>query len=525
MFSLSIFVFSNTANADDKITPKNPASAPAIPDATRHVVFQAGQMNHKPWDHKASYSVKINFNAAIFTPLLSFNQNYKILPGLFKDWYWNAKTKSYIFTIDSSYTYDGHTPVQPIEIEYSILKTSITPRPDTNPIFFHDILGIEKLQRGQKFVSGMCDGIRILAKDKIEIRLKNGNPAFLYSLGSLAPPVSPIQDFDSDLMSFKGIPRGTGQYRIVWSDPHSSLVRLELKSLRNLHKSKQPRTIDFINSGEPKKNRIHLGTGGNISHLRGNADYKIVTGRIPNAIQVLDFNYGNRYGRSKLFREAISYALDRKKILRDYPDSKETHELIPSRFYGRTEKKFEHNPEKGRKILLDYFPEIATNSVEFKGIFHGSIRDGMLPAYLQEIQKQLEAIGVKVTFEARDWTIFKEQDFDTTFSIYGLVTSYIDSLTPFAIYLQRAPFNHHSDSSDWDASRIYEAALNADNLNKRAVAIRKLSEHFQKEFRQLPIQERYPVFVYDQRIQDIGLNDLFFAFDFNKIKMNSVAQD
>src|SRR5690606_818080 len=133
--------------------------------------------------------------------------------------------------------------------------------------FLKEVYGIEKLSKGQKFKSGICPGIQILSNIKIAIKLHNPNPNFLYVLGDLLEPVAPIEDFAEDMFTFKEIPRGTGDYEVIWSDPNSSLVRLRRKEINN-SPINYPITIDFYNHGTAIENRINLATGAGANGLK-----------------------------------------------------------------------------------------------------------------------------------------------------------------------------------------------------------------------------------------------------------------
>lgn len=484
----------------------------------RVLKIQTSQMGLKPWEHHAPYAAKVNFNSAVFNQLLYFDKSYKILPGIVRDWNWVESEKSYILSIDPKYRFSNDRPLKPEDIEFAIIKRFITNKDETNRVFFKDIIGTDKLKRGQKFKSGMCEGLKVLSKDQIKITLKQNNPTFLHTLGALTPAVAPVEDFADDLLNFKVVPRGTGPYKVVWSDPDSSLIRLERKEKSDNNKS-LPKYIEFYNHGSASENNVDIATGGGVRGTKNDDRFQSYYGHVPTAIQVFDFNYQNKYCKDKLFRKAISLILDREEIAGS--DYKPVYELIPSSYYGRTNKKLEHNRSLGVKILKENYTNLINSSKPIQAIFHGSRgADGSLPRYLFVIQSQLQEAGLDVKFKTRDWTSFRDGEKDLIFSVYGMVTSFVDPLSPFAHYMPNSPFKNHTDVDDQIARKLFEEAGQTSSLDERAKLIRTLSGHFQETYRQIPIMEINPFFIYRDKVVELNDNNILFStIDFNAIEM------
>lgn len=477
--------------------------------------IQTSQMGLKPWEHHAPYAAKVNFNSAVFNQLLYFDQSYNIMPGIIRDWQWDNSSKSYTLTIDQNYSFSDSRPIKAEDIEFAILKRFITTKDQTNRVFFKDILGTNSLVRGQSFKSGMCEGIKVISQDKLKITLSQTNPTFLFTLGALTPAIAPIEDFNDDLLNFKGVPRGTGAYKVVWSDPESTLVRLEKK----INDGNGPRYLEFYNHGSASENNVDIATGGGVKGTSNDKRFKIYYGSVPTAVQVFDFNYLNKYGSNRLFRKAISLILDRSSILgEDYTPS---HELIPSSYYGRTNKKFKHDKIEGKKILEENFSEILNTKTPLKSIFHGSLGvDGALPRYLEVIQSQLLYAGLNVEFVSRDWTSFRDGEDDLFFAVYGMVTSFVDPLSAFAHYMPNSPFKNHTDINDKVAINIFDSASKSVSIDDRALYVKKLSQHFQENYRQLTLEEIRPMFLYRDTVTSLDdSNVLFSTIDFKSIDM------
>lgn len=493
---------------------------PRIEFPDRHVVFQAGKLGHKPWAPEASYGVEINFNAAIFTKLVYVGSGYKILPGIFKKWYWSYKDKSYIFTIDKDLKFSSKRGVTAADVEFALLKSFLS---NVRPHYrddLHDIVGVEKLKVGDKFFSGMCKGVRVLSVDKIQIFLKKSNPNFIYALEESVPPVAPKEDFKKDYFRFKGLPRGTGKYVVEWSSKQNSLVRLKRKAVsKEVRSSAQyPLTIDFFNHGHPEENKVDLAVAAGTSGIRKSPQYRTLLGSIPDSISSIDFNYQHPLGRNIKFREAISLALNRRKMFEKYIQTSPVHEIIPSKYRGRSGLKFEYSPEKARKMVRKWFSKVSSPASPLKAIYHGKAESKDKP-HIAELKRQLAEVGLYVNFVPVA-KVDLEEHRDAIFREHGTGANYADPISSFAPYINLGVENKIiADSADNKSSKLFWKAKEAQNRLEENKFLKKLSMHFYKNFRVIPVVEGYPVYSLGKRVKTINLEKRISSINFDEVTM------
>lgn len=486
---------------------------PAV--SNKRIVFQAGQLGQKPWDPKASYSVQINFNAAVFTNPVKIEPDYSIKPGLIKDWKWNNKTNSFLFTIDNDLKFSSDRYLNPIDLEFAILKNFITTG-DLKRSYFYDIKGIEKLKPGQKFKSGMCEGVQIVGKNQIEVFLNKQNPNFIYTLQDGIPPVAPIEDFDSDLFSFKGIPRGTGEFFVELNDPESSTVTLRRKG-SNI--SNSPNEIVFLNGGVPLKNNVDLAVDAGGEGLKEDQRYKIQYGRIPKSIHVISFNFENHLSNDLLFRKSISLALDRAAIFKEYLQTAPNHELIPSIYLGRSGTKFDYNPEEAKILVkklrgkFKVFPKVLA-------IYHGDPTSKDIPPYITEIKRQLDFIGLPVEFAPTESVRF-DSNKHIAFRVVGKGTLFTDPLSSFTPFIYNSKDNaEYAMKSDKESLEYYDRAKSEVDKDAQAKALKQLTLHFQQNYLAIPLGETRTTYILGPRIEEIDINNRFSSVDFTKVILN-----
>ena len=489
----------------------------------RHILFQAGKLGHKPWDPKASFSVQINFNSAVFTKLVYIDSKYNIKPGIFKDWQWENKTNSYLFTLDTSHNFGENRKIHPKDIEFAFLKSFLSDFGEYKRNYFFDIVGTSKIRPNQEYKTGMCEGIKIVGNNQLRVYLNKSNPDFIYTLQDAIPIVAPIEDFsEKDYFKFKRIPRGTGPYRVKWSSKESSKVLLEHKCIDSQisQTASYPLTIMFTNENDPKNNLPDLAADAGSSGLKEDLRYSTQYGKVPYGVSVISFNYRNPLGSNKLFREAVSLAIDRKKIYNDNKQIKATHEIIPSMYLGRSGTQFEFNPEKSRKIIKENFKNQFSKKNPLIAIYHGKPGKPS-KKHILKLQKQLADVGIFVDFQGKEWVRFNG-DKSIVFREVGKGATFTDPVSSFSPYISNNDNtkDEYTETKDKKSEKLFKLAKETSDRLKKAVFLKELTIHFQKEYRVLPIGEIRNVFVFkSEEIQEIGLQEISSSIDFSKIKM------
>ena len=501
---------------------KDVSTVEVLSASDREILFQAGSLGHKPWDPEASFSVQINFNSAVFVQPVRISSDYKIRPGLFKSWVWEPESNSYLFTIDKRYRYDEKRAVEPRDVEFAFVKSFLSDFGKYKRNYFFDIVGVEKLKPGMRFRSGLCDGVKVVGSDQIRVYLNKPNPDFIYALQDAIPVIAPVEDFiEAEHFKFKGIPRGTGPYKVVWSSDRSSEVTLEYKTnyLSGNFGRRFPTKIRFINHGNPLKNRPTLGVDAGGKGLEKLSEYTVQYGKIPYGVNVISFNYKNKFGRDKLFRKAVSLAIDRQAIARDSKRVKPTHELVPSMYLGRSRTRYKFNPSESRKLIEEHFGTQFSEKNPLKVIFHGKKGSGPRP-YQVRIKEQLASVGIFVRFEGRERVRFSD-DSTIVFREVSKGTTFTDPVSCFTSYVAE-PFEKESEYTvvgDSTASSLLKEAKETVDRRKKAKSLSDLTKHCQREFRVLPLGESRNQFVFDSRIESIDIENISSSIDFTQIQM------
>ncbi len=497
----------------DSVTPSTEDSNLGASDKRRLVVHISG-IKEKPWSSNSSFDLQTHFNQLVFSHLLNIGSNLEISPGIIKKWSWSETESQYTLVIDDSLRYHDGSKLQIEDVEYALLRRYLRMFQDGDHLHDSNIVGIESLKRGAKFKSGMCEGINKIDSNTLSVKLKTSNPLFLYSLTESTIVVAPSNQFGGDHELKKNVlPIGTGPFKVAWSDPNTSLVRL--KRVTSGVNENEISIIELHSEGvEPPLNAdIIIGAP---SKLADPGKYEFVNSSFPISILMMDFNYANPSSKKTAFRSAISLAIDRKSLSNDILNSKPLHELIPEGFFGRSGVEFQFNPDIGKERFKNNFESVRDK--KFFGVYHG-LNVAKKPQFIRTLEKQLLKIGLTVQFEPKKNVDFLNLDRKYLFSVYGFATSFVDPLFAFKQYINGPPsMKYNSVGNDKVAQALLSQAEQTNDKIRKSDILKNLSKHFQKENTTLPLLSIPLVLAYKKTDLEPIHPSKSFIFDLNTVR-------
>lgn len=123
----------------------------------------------KPWlDFYNAYPRGV-YNLAVHGHPLRFSPDMQIAPGYIKFWKWDEKKSVYILKMDRSLKYHNGQPISAYDFEFVLVKPLLTNLAGFDYSFLRSIKGYDKIKRGDKFRSGILEGIKVLDDETIEI--------------------------------------------------------------------------------------------------------------------------------------------------------------------------------------------------------------------------------------------------------------------------------------------------------------------------------------------------------------------
>jgi len=296
-------------------------------------------------------------------------------------------------------------------------------------------------------------------------------------LNEVCSNVSPIEDFNDDMFTYKSTPRGAGVYKVAWSDEHTSAIRLVMKDkYLNLYNDR-PKCIDFINQGDPSVNMPDLG------YIRGGLgldkldEYETKFDDSVMGVSVLNFNYSHELGADIKFRQAIACAVNRAKL---FPtDSEETNcnSMIPKGCIGYVDRKINFNPDKAKRIVSKHFSLASSPEKPLLGIFHGA-KGSEKKSYIKELEHQLAAVGLYFNFIADAHLKLTDNLKNAVLVSYGVVTSNINPLSNFSNYLPGTDQPNQTLIPDTKLDELLDNLDKSKSLEAHSASLQQISEYF-----------------------------------------------
>lgn len=414
----------------------------------------------------------------IFNHPLAFDKKGAVKPEVIEKWQWNAKKKAYHFYIDKKYKYTNGKPVHPKDIELWLLRSLITSL--DRPIFpvHESLIGTEKLKKGSPFKSGMCSCFKVISDSEFEIYIKFENSKFLQDLADYYPPLSPYDQFENDHFNYKGIPLGTGPYKITEYDKEKSFLKLELRNdgMYANATPQAPRYVDFYNSGNPDE--IKPDVSGSNKALKWSKDIVRVSSLNPDTITMLNFNFRHKASKDINFRKAVSLAIDREKLQDEGSNRKPYYFLNLNQELGLKEPKRNFDRKTAKEIVEKYFKTLSSPEKKLKAAYYSAKDASQKPFIYREIEKQLAQIGLYVEFSPNDHKPGSESKLkDVVIESYGKVLPFNDYLYAFLPYshTEERPFSK-IDPADKRYINYYKKAIRAPTESERLKWGKKLAD-------------------------------------------------
>jgi len=481
-------------------------------DSAKTITFLTSDNKAKPYNLDATAPAVFGFSSAVFGKAFELGEGYSLAPGFLESWRWDFKEKYYELKIKSGVKFHNGREVEAKDVEFMLLKGFFTPVRLATTAMLANIEGVEVVKSGTPFKSGLVSGVKIVDSKTLRIKLKAPNPSFLYTIARPVPSLVPPEEMAEDLIAFKNLPVGSGPYKVVYSDPDSSLVRLEIVDQKAFPKA--PKYIQLV--ADSKFPEIDLAVGTSTTNPPFKGAVRTVGGK-ELGTGIISFNYGSKLGRNPKFRQGISLALDRSRIVDGIDSFKDNQELLPKGFWGRLTPKQSRNVPEATRLIKEALQEAGV--ISLKGYIGGPLWVGKP---LDRLMEQLKEVGVDATFEPlkKGEYTFQPDDTQFPFMVYGVPADFVDPLNMFAHFLPNGPKPLEAPEKSAAYVEAYEKASKAESLDVRAETMKQVSAEFLRENIAVPVFSAYPVlWVSHQKIDSLGNQDAGFTVLLERIKM------
>lgn len=192
-------------------------------------------------------------------------------------------------------------------------------------------------------------------------------------------------------LSWKRHPVGAGPYRVIRTSKDGAEV--EVEAAREIPEDSPKRIIFTTGECDPETD---LALGFTVNPQPGRLEKTLVD--TPFAIMGLYFNFSHPWARNPLFREAVASAIDAAAVSALIEDARPAHGMIPSNFLKKLSRKpaliSRFDPRRAAALFKTALGAVPTAPIDIP--VGGRFVDGKLPAWLAEIEGQLNRAGLPV---------------------------------------------------------------------------------------------------------------------------------
>ena len=329
---------------------------------------------------------------ALFTPLVNYNQNYELQPGLLSRWTYDQSSSSYHLTLNSNAKFHSGRPVTAADVEFSFQRGLLP----TSHSFISNILdlieGSESITSISDIAPGAVKGLKVLNNQELVVHLKEPYSGFLDRLAIPRASIVHRDALSESLEAWKQLPDGTGPYRVQSSNDETlSLVKVD--SHFSVETSLAPKYLDFIASKDLKSTDLYLFELGSekSDEWEGYATTQLIT------LSVRLFADQNDTPTARANRQDVVHHLNREDIAKriQTPGFQLSKSILPSASWMDGSIRLPSKP-KSASSKLNYSVRVLMSSFFEKESLFGAVQSALADHVVEIFGKdrvEIETVG------------------------------------------------------------------------------------------------------------------------------------
>ncbi|MEK7823190.1 MAG: ABC transporter substrate-binding protein, partial [Nitrospirota bacterium] len=347
--------------------------------------------------------------AKIFNGLVRLDEKLGVVPDIAKNWKMSGDGKSYTFYLKEKILFSNGKEVAAQDFKYSFerLLAPATRSPNT--------WVLEKIKGAKDFMKGKTkdvSGIKIEDKYTITIILEEPFTPFLNLLCMTAAYVIPKEDVEMWGADFSTHPSGTGPF-VLKEWRHNQYLKLEARNDYFKGKAKIkgiiykiiPEELTAVAEFESGNIDVISIPASEFKRYRESSQWKDFISSSPGInTYYLGLNCERPPFNNPLLRKAVSYAIDRKKILNTIYEGRgisASGPVPPVLRNWPAPEIYEYNTEKAKSLLKEAgYPSGLNIKIYLTS-------DQEILDLLEVIQGYLMNVGIKAELRQLEWSAYK----------------------------------------------------------------------------------------------------------------------
>lgn len=288
----------------------------------------------------------------IHAGLLIQGHSTDVLPGVAKSWYVEEDHVTWVFNLRKGAKFHNGREIIADDVKYS-LERLLSPKLNSpNHWFLMPIDGAEEYHKG---LTKDVKGIKVLDKYRLSITLKEPYSGFLLNLAQTASSILAKEDVEKNIFT------GCGPYKIEVIDDEKYILNAfddyfggtpYISKIELIHNDESP--MDSFIDG--KYDFLIFSNNDSISNVQGTKyEDNIKTQNVLTTYYgCFNLNSNSLFTKDKEIRQAINYAINKKRIINDIIDglAEESRGVFPPAIINdETLEGYPYNPNKARNIL------------------------------------------------------------------------------------------------------------------------------------------------------------------------------
>lgn len=463
--------------------------------------------------HLALYNTSRQFCEYIYITLVKYSQKGKIIPYLAQTWILDNE-RTWHFKLKENVKFHNGKKITAADVKFSF-ERALNPKLNSKTAYMLKIIdGTDEYLEGK---TNEISGIKIKDKYSISFKLKQPYNYFLSLLTNIMTAIIPKDDsiFNSSIEH----PISAGPFVFVEYNQKENCYLLEANKD---FIDKQPYinkviVYDRVNNpvGFLTKNKIdYFLIDPNfaktfIEQQKDNYSIKSFQSRTVVGLSV-NFYKNNYITKNKSVRHAISYAIDKERIVREVYDDYATvaHTILrPSILNNNNKVYFEYNPDKARKILKSLKDERSLDKpITLAIIKKDDKSDNQFAKAIKIIGENLTAVGMNIKLVE----VPIKEKVTETLREYDLL--YVGWIPDIDLYLSLEPFINPEGSDNlfgYNNPELYKKLLSSlviKHRNQRQKYFLKLIDEITDDVFMVPIIFTPLLFAHQLNIDNIRIN-------------------
>ncbi|MEA1926633.1 MAG: ABC transporter substrate-binding protein, partial [Candidatus Auribacterota bacterium] len=464
--------------------------------------------------------------AKIYNGLVRFDPEGRVIPDLASRWEISDDGQLYCFHLREGIRFTNGREVTAEDVVYSLRRIL---EPETNSPRSWLLSAVKGSAPFLKGESKELPGIRTGKDGVVEIELDKPTGLFLDFLAMPNASIVPREEVERTTPSFSDHPCGTGPFKLTeWK--HNNRIILA-GNPDYFMGSPRLSGIEYRIIPEALTTVVEFEQG-NLDIMEvPRAEYKKYTGELPWKEQILNrvglnsyylgFNCEKAPWDNYLVRQAVNYAIDRRKIIDVLLQGRAVPAfgpVPPGLLPPVSGKGYQYNPDKARSLL-----EAAGVKLPLKIVFLFKA-DREVLSISEVIQDYLKKVGIEAVLIQREWSSFKEAvnkgDFDIFFlSWWGDYPDAENFLYPTFYSGNIGPGGNRSRFSDREIDEKLRTAARETNREDR---LRILSSVEARVIRLAPwvfLWHKKEVMVCQPRVENYHIPLIYNGDKFDRINL------